>query len=253
ARQQRLSEIKQNIFRLSEQLDTENALLQELEAEKNLLQQEKANLLKVLQDVQKDIEGISQGITTIKSQHHDRAAQLANLRDTTYAPLKDEVDTEREKLGLPKLPSLQDEMESQMSKRTAATMDRNRHYQFEFYTQCFELNHTPIIIIRRRFFFENRYQEKERETIINNIIRKWFQTIITITSRLNIQKNKSNIQDQFRCGSNTHSSSSIITIISIVIINRVSIYKCTSGSTSGCPFDKVTPLCVIIEDGRGSR
>ncbi|KAI9206226.1 uncharacterized protein BJ171DRAFT_43567 [Polychytrium aggregatum] len=110
----RLSEIKKSIFVASQRLEKEDALLNEIRAEKRLLEQERLQLLATVEQLDQDIAELSASEDSLQTMRTETSKQLDTLRDDEYAPLKERIDQARQKVGLSRLPNLQEEVEVEM-------------------------------------------------------------------------------------------------------------------------------------------
>ncbi|KAI8806998.1 hypothetical protein BJ742DRAFT_814081 [Cladochytrium replicatum] len=120
----KLAHLKQSIFESSQSLERDEAILLEITAEKNHLQQEKASLIDALAKVEVDLNAMIGAETAVRQTVRESKESLRSLRNDQFEPLKDLVDSLRHNHDLPRLPSLQEEIEMEMAQYLTQRRER---------------------------------------------------------------------------------------------------------------------------------
>eukprot|EP01102_Stenamoeba_stenopodia_P021521 TRINITY_DN8699_c0_g1_i1.p1 TRINITY_DN8699_c0_g1~~TRINITY_DN8699_c0_g1_i1.p1 ORF type:complete len:265 (+),score=69.08 TRINITY_DN8699_c0_g1_i1:399-1193(+) len=109
-----LQKVKTSILSENERLKMEDDLLEEFAKEKELLVAERRKKMEDLQIIQQDLTLIE---TTMANKRVEREQIRKHIESLTedFSPLKDSVNQMRSALGLPPLPSLQEEQEKHMN------------------------------------------------------------------------------------------------------------------------------------------
>jgi len=112
---QHLEKMKQQITHSTSNMQNEDALLEEFLAEKALLKEEYNSALLTLKAIQNDLAQVESVIQNSMAEQAETKAHIDQILKDEYYPLKEEVDGLRSDLGMPKLPSLQQEQDRSQS------------------------------------------------------------------------------------------------------------------------------------------
>ncbi|KAJ3278910.1 hypothetical protein HK104_001929 [Borealophlyctis nickersoniae] len=110
-----LHRTKESLLQTTQRLERQDALLDEISGERRRLERERDGLVAMVKAVVKDIESLSTAERTLRSARTTTSEQLNQLKEE-YPPLKDQVDSLRAEHGLPKLPNVQEEIETEMAR-----------------------------------------------------------------------------------------------------------------------------------------
>eukprot|EP00026_Physarum_polycephalum_P017761 Phypoly_transcript_19094.p1 GENE.Phypoly_transcript_19094~~Phypoly_transcript_19094.p1 ORF type:complete len:147 (+),score=35.76 Phypoly_transcript_19094:237-677(+) len=106
---QQLEKIKQQITHNTETIRNEETLIGEFRAEKDNLTNEQKIKLAELRSIQYDIAQVESVIQSAEQEKAEMQQQVDQIINDQYFPLKDSIDAIRLALGLPRLPTLQEE------------------------------------------------------------------------------------------------------------------------------------------------
>ncbi|KAI9235275.1 MAG: hypothetical protein BYD32DRAFT_438467 [Podila humilis] len=115
-RQDDLFHLKEQVFQMAQSLEDKDSILDEVRAERKSLQSELSRYIAMVKQVQKDLELASQAETQLVTERDQLSLQLAQIRDTDYKILKEEVDQLRAKKGMRSLPTLEQEQAEVMGR-----------------------------------------------------------------------------------------------------------------------------------------
>ncbi|KAF8972413.1 hypothetical protein BGZ52_009996, partial [Haplosporangium bisporale] len=101
---------------MAQSLEDKDSILDEVRAERKSLQSELSRYIAMVKQVQKDLELASQAETQLVTERDQLSLQLAQIRDTDYKILKEEVDQLRAKKGMRSLPTLEQEQAEVMGR-----------------------------------------------------------------------------------------------------------------------------------------
>jgi len=112
---QQLDKIKQQISHSTEIMQNEEDLIGEFRAEKESLTNEYKYRVAEIRAIQFDIGQVDSVIQAAEQEKGDMQQQIDQIVNEQYHPLKEAIDNIRVSLGLPRLPSLQEENEKILS------------------------------------------------------------------------------------------------------------------------------------------
>ncbi|KAG0017511.1 hypothetical protein BGZ81_010718 [Podila clonocystis] len=115
-RQDDLFHLKDQVLTMAQSLEDKDSILDEVRAERKSLQSELSRYIAMVKQVQKDLELASQAETQLVTERDQLSLQLAQIRDTDYKILKEEVDQLRVKKGMRPLPTLEQEQAEVMGR-----------------------------------------------------------------------------------------------------------------------------------------
>ncbi|KAG0037768.1 hypothetical protein BGZ82_001903 [Podila clonocystis] len=115
-RQDDLFHLKEQVLTMAQSLEDKDSILDEVRAERKSLQSELSRYIAMVKQVQKDLELASQAETQLVTERDQLSLQLAQIRDTDYKILKEEVDQLRAKKGMRPLPTLEQEQAEVMGR-----------------------------------------------------------------------------------------------------------------------------------------
>ncbi|KAI7849212.1 hypothetical protein BDC45DRAFT_521076 [Circinella umbellata] len=113
---QSLLNCKANLIQNIESLDHKEKILDEIVSERQRLTKEKRMLFEMIQSVQRDIEAITEAETSLGKERDELKKSVDRIRNLDYDPLHDKVNELRSRIGLEKLPHVQQELEAQMAR-----------------------------------------------------------------------------------------------------------------------------------------
>ncbi|GAB5591698.1 hypothetical protein Unana1_06598 [Umbelopsis nana] len=87
-----------------------------MSTERRRLVKEKKMMMDMIQAIQRDIETITEGETSLQTECRNLEQSLRTLRDKEYEPLQEKVNSAREATGLERLPNMQQELDAQLAK-----------------------------------------------------------------------------------------------------------------------------------------
>ncbi|KAG2223279.1 hypothetical protein INT45_007005 [Circinella minor] len=113
---QSLLNCKANLIQNIESLDHKEKILDEIVSERQRLTKEKRMLFEMIQSVQRDIEAITEAERSLGKERDELKKSVDRIRNLDYDPLHDKVNELRSRIGLEKLPHVQQELEAQMAR-----------------------------------------------------------------------------------------------------------------------------------------
>ncbi|KAI7876143.1 uncharacterized protein EV154DRAFT_526184 [Mucor mucedo] len=113
---QSLVDCKATLMSKTEVLDSKKSLLQETNSERQRLQREKKLLREMLQNINQDLESLQEVEQSLTKESDDLERSVNKIKNEQYEPLQDQVNEIRLKIGLNKLPHIQQELEARLAK-----------------------------------------------------------------------------------------------------------------------------------------
>ncbi|KAI8090012.1 uncharacterized protein BX664DRAFT_146972 [Halteromyces radiatus] len=114
---QQLVDCKASLLQTNELLESKTNMLEELTAQRHKRLKEKRLLLTMIQEVQRDIESITELEDSLGRECADLQKNAQRLRDEEYEPLHEKVNKMRQDKGLNRIPHMQQDIEAQMARK----------------------------------------------------------------------------------------------------------------------------------------
>ncbi|KAF2073161.1 hypothetical protein CYY_005514 [Polysphondylium violaceum] len=103
------NQIKDCVLKQMDLIDKENNMIDELHMERSQLIQEFKKYELLMKEIQIDLSRVDNVLAVSKKEKEKIQADLQQLQDMQLYPLKDSIDSQRKSIGLPTLPSIQEE------------------------------------------------------------------------------------------------------------------------------------------------
>lgn len=141
-----LQKVKSGIISENERLKMEDDLLEEFAKEKEVLVAERRKKMEELQIIQQDLALIETTMTNKRTEREQIRKHIESLTEE-FSPLKDSINQTRSALGMPLLPSLQEEQEKYMNSYLES---RRKRWQEEISMSATPTTTTTTTSSRRR-------------------------------------------------------------------------------------------------------
>lgn len=117
-------QVKSKLLKAHQDSERETELLDQIRAERNRLYSERAELIKLLTEVQNDIKTLETSEKISQDLKDSSSSDFSRIRDDEYEPLKKSLDLLRNKHGLLALPQIQQELDLAQSKYLQERLQR---------------------------------------------------------------------------------------------------------------------------------